>query len=161
MAPDPNVNITFEDAQIIKRNFVGREGQYNAEGDRNFLLLLDPEVGAQFEADGWNVKWLKPREEGDEPQAYMQVALKYWKRDGSPVMKPPRVNLITSRGRTPLEEDMVGIIDGVDIVKVDLTLRPSFWNAQGKSGIKAYLQTMYVTINEDPLDEKYGDVEEA
>jgi hypothetical protein len=161
MALDPNQNITFEDAEILFRNFTGREEKFNAEGDRNFALLLPPDIGEAMLEDGWNVKHLKPREEGDVPQAYLQVALKYWKRDGQPVMRPPRVVMITSRGRTPLEEDMVSILDAVEIRKIDMTIRPSFWKTSTGEGVKAYLQTMYVTINEDPLDVKYGDLEEV
>ena len=111
--------------------------------------------------DGWHVKYLKPRpgEEEETPQAYLPVALKYRRRDGKSVVAPPRINLITSRGRTPLDEDMVEMLDYADITTVDLTIRPSYWEVQGKTGVKAYLQTMFVTINEDPLDQKYADTE--
>jgi len=29
----------------------------------------------------------------------------------------------------------------------------------GKSGIKAYLQSMYITIEEDPLEAKYSELD--
>lgn len=32
--------ILLEDVRIIFRNFAGREGMYNREGDRNFAVLL-------------------------------------------------------------------------------------------------------------------------
>ena len=35
-------------------------------------------------------------------------------------------------------------------------LSPSKWTAAGRSGIKAYLKTAYVTIEEDDLDLKYA-----
>lgn len=151
--------VTMEGVRIIFRNFTGKEGQYNREGDRNFSVLIDPNTAEAMAADGWAVKWLKPREEGDEEQAYLPVSLKYRGRDGQPT-RPPRVVMVTSRGRTNLGEDEVELLDWADIVNVDLTVRPYEWTVTGKKGIKAYLQAMYVTINEDPLDLKYADLDD-
>lgn len=147
-------NVTMEGVRIIFRNFSGKEGQYNREGDRNFAVLLDPKVAKQMERDGWNVKTLMPREEGDEPQPYLTVAVNYKGR-------PPRVVMITSRGRTNLDEDTVGALDWADIINVDLIVRPYEWAVSGKSGIKAYLQSIYVTIQEDPLELKYAAMDQA
>ena len=44
---------------------------------------------------------------------------------------------------------------------MDLTINPYVWEANGNTGVKAYLGTMYVTIAEDPLDAKYADEEVA
>src|SRR3954465_11535199 len=41
-------------------------GPVYREGDRNFAVLLDDEVAAAMNEDGWNVKWLKPREDAEE-----------------------------------------------------------------------------------------------
>jgi hypothetical protein len=40
-----------------------------------------------------------------------------------------------------------------------MILRPFTWSVSGKGGIKAYLQSMFVTITEDALERKYGDLE--
>ena len=42
--PKNDNTVLMEGVQIIFRNFAGREGQYNREGDRNFAVLLDEKV---------------------------------------------------------------------------------------------------------------------
>jgi hypothetical protein len=152
MAKDNTV--LMEGVRIIFRNFAGKEGQYNREGDRNFAVLLDEKTAEAMAADRWNVKMLRPRteDEGEEPQAYLPISVNFKGR-------PPRIVLITSRGRTNLDESQVETLDWVDILNVDLIVRPYEWTVNEKSGIKAYLQSLYVTIEEDPLEMKYSDLE--
>jgi hypothetical protein len=149
--------VLMEGVRIIFRNFAGKEGQYNREGDRNFAVLIDDTVAAALAEDGWNVKWLKPRDddtEEDSTQAYLPVSLNFKGR-------PPRIVLITSRGRTNLDESTVEMLDWADIINVDLIVRPYEWVVSDKSGIKAYLQSIYVTIEEDPLEKKYAELDQA
>jgi hypothetical protein len=151
---DPRNTLLFEDARIIFRNFEGREGKYNAEGDRNFCVLLDEDLANQLDRDGWNVKALRAREEGDPDQPYLEIKVSYKKR-------PPKIYMISSRGRTPIDEEMVEILDFADIKMVDFVVNPYEWTVGGKTGIKAYLKTMFVTIYEDALEIKYADLEEV
>lgn len=154
MADEKNT-VLMEGVRIIFRNFAGKEGQYNREGDRNFAVLLDEQTAQDMSADGWNVKWLKPREDADEGEAdqpYLQVSVNFEGR-------PPRVVLITSRGRTNLHEDDVEMLDWADIINVDLIVRPYHWEVNQKTGIKAYLQSLYATIEEDELEKKYADLD--
>lgn len=142
--------IMFEGATLIFRNFAGKEGQYNREGDRNFSVIIPDETLAQtLLADGWNVKYLNPREEGDEPTPYLQVAVSYKNR-------PPRVVMISSVARTNVSEEMVEVLDYAEIENADLIVRPYDWEVNGKSGKKAYLKSLYVTIAEDALERKYA-----
>lgn len=146
--------VVLEDVRLVFRNFSGKEGQYNREGDRNFSVLLDEGLAEEMSRDGWNVKYLKPREEGDSPQAYIPVAVNFRGR-------PPRIVMITSRGRTTLTEDEVNILDWAEIKTADLIIRPYEWVVNGKAGVKAYLQSIFVTIEEDPLELKYADVADS
>ena len=148
--------VLMEGVRIIFRNFSGKEGQYNREGDRNFAVLLDDVVANAMAEDNWNIKWLRPRSEDEEetPQAYLPVALNFRGR-------PPRIVLITTRGRTNLDEGSVEMLDWADIVNIDLIVRPYEWTVNEKSGIKAYLQSIYVTIEEDQLEIKYSELDQA
>lgn len=148
-------NLTFEDARIIFRNFEGRQTTYNDEGKRNFSLVLTPEQWEELKADGWNVKDKPPREDGDEPLFHLPVTVSFKGK------RPPRVILLTSRGRNTLDADTAMMVDWADIEKVDLIIRPYDWEVSGKTGRKAYLVAIYVTIHEDALELKYADIEEV
>jgi hypothetical protein len=149
-------NVMMEGVRIIFRNFEGKEGPYNKAGERNFAVLLDDKIAEALAEDGWNVKWLKPREdeleEGETEQPYLPVSLRY-------DVFPPHVVLVTSRNRTTLEESQVEMLDYSDITNVDLIVRPHNWDVNGKTGIKAYVKTMFVTIEEDALVRKYAELD--
>ena len=68
--------------------------------------------------------------------------------------------MITSRGRTTLKEDECELLDWADITTADLIVRPYEWAVNGKTGIKAYLQSIFVTIQEDALELKYADLDD-
>jgi hypothetical protein len=152
--PQQDNTVLMEGVRIIFRNFAGREGQYNREGDRNFAVLLDDKIANAMAEDRWNIKWLKPREDDEDaaPQAYLPISVNFKGR-------PPRIVLITTRGRTNLDESTIETLDWVDIINVDLIVRPYEWTVNQKSGVKAYLQSIYVTIEEDPLEMKYNQIE--
>lgn len=145
--------LLMENARIIFRNFAGKEGMYNREGDRNFCILLEDDVAEEMAKDSWNIKTLKAREVGEPEQPYIQVSVGF-------KVKPPLIVMITSRGRTTLSEDELELLDWVDIDKVDLIVRPYEWVVNGKTGIKAYLKSLFVIIAEDELVLKYSDVPE-
>ena len=112
--------VVLEGRRILFRNFTGEEGRFNAKGQRNFNVLLEDEEAEKMMRDGWNVKYLQPREEGDKPQPRLDVAVHFGKN-------PPRIILITSRGKTPLDESMVSLLDWAEIENVDLIIRPYEW----------------------------------
>lgn len=150
-----NYTVTIEGARILFRNFSGEAGRYNPKGNRNFCLLLDQRDAADMVEDGWNVKYLKPREEGDPEQPYIQVAVNY---NGN---VPPRIVMITSRGKTLMNEETIGILDWAEIQNVDVILNAYHWSVNGRSGVKGYVKSMFVTITEDELEMKYRDVPDS
>lgn len=142
-------NINISDARIGFRNFSGKEGQFNPKGNRNFVVFLDNIQDAKaLEAEGWNVRWLKPRDAEDEEQPILSVKVAYG-------AYPPKIVLVSSKGLSHIGEEEVSILDWADIKTVDLTVRPYNYEVQGKRGVKAYLKTMYVTLIEDQWESKY------
>lgn len=147
-------NITIENAQLRFRNFSGKEGKFNPAGRRNFCVLLDTRVAEDLQRDGWNVRWLDPRDPDDDKQAYMQVAVNF---DNM----PPKILLISSRGKTALDEEGVALLDWAEIKTVDVVIRPYNWNVSGKGGVKGYLKSLYVVIEEDEFEHKYYNVPDS
>jgi len=148
-------NLVIEGARLIFRNFSGKAGQYNAEGMRNFCILLDRDLAATLARDGWNVRYLQPRDRDEEDQPYIQVSVRY---DNY----PPKIVLISTNGKSEIHEESVSLLDWAEIADADVVLNPYVWGPiNGKSGIKAYLKQMYVTIAEDTLESKYINVPDS
>lgn len=155
MASYIDKSVILEDMQILFRNFEGRPEKYNTKGDRNFALLLNDDVAEKMLQDRWNVKRLKVREEGDTPQAYLKVTVSYKGRSS------PQVVMISSKGRTPLGEDEVELLDVVNIRWVDVIIRPYEWVVNGETGVTAYLQSIFVVIAENYLELKYAHLDDS
>lgn len=147
----PRGILQIDDARIIHRNFAGRGDKYNREGDRNFSVVIpDQELADRLIADGWNVKIKPPREDGDEPFMFLPVKVKFNDRG-------PRVYLISGNRKNELDEESIGCLDDVDIVSVDLDIRPFDWDVNGKTGRTAYLQSMAVVQQLDRFAERYAE----
>lgn len=152
MAMQQRETVTFRDATIIFKNLSGEAKKFNAEGVRNFAVLIDEQQSRELEQQGWNVKPLKRREEDDEQLYFLKVSVSY-------KIRPPRVWLISSAGRSLLGEGLVGMLDQLETNKIDLVISAYDWRLDtGASGRKAYLQSMFATMYEDELELEYADV---
>ena len=155
----PRGILQIDDATIIYRNFSGAASKYNRAGDRNFAVVIENEADAEQLAEfGWNVKVKPPREEGEAPFMYLPVKVKFNDRG-------PKVYLQTGKKRNVLDEEMISCLDDIDILSVDLDIRPYDWTIQEgtpneKSGRTAYLQSIHVTQQVDRFAERYADEED-
>lgn len=147
-------NIRVENAKIAFRNFSGKEGKFNPAGRRNFCVIFDQDVGEKLKEDGWNIRYLKNRDEDEPDTPYLKVSVSF---DNY----PPRIVLISKEGKTVLDEESVSILDWAEIESVDLIIRPYNWELNGRTGTKAYLKSIYVTLSEDEFESKYYDVPDS
>ena len=147
----PRGILQIDDARIIYRNFSGVGSKFNREGDRNFAVVIeDQETADELIKEGWNVKVKPPRDEDDEPFMTLPVKVKF--NDRGPV-----VYLKTGDAMNKLDEESIDCLDNVDILGVDLDIRPYDWEVNGKTGRTAYLQSICVTQKVDRFAARYED----
>ena len=145
------VNIKIENARIVFRNLSGKPDKFNPQGGkRSFSVVIeDPEFANELKKEGWNIKQFNPSPDSDEePAHFISVKVSYNNI-------PPHIYLCTSKNKTLLNEDTVGQLDYAEISNVDIVITPYQYEMSGRSGISAYVKTMYVTVVEDEFASKY------
>lgn len=155
----PKGILQIDEARIVYRNFSGIGSKYNREGDRNFAVVIPTEdLAERLSDDGWNVK-VKPNRDSvgnidhDEPPfMYLPVKVKFNERG-------PVVYLKSGNRMAKLDEETISRLDKVDIMNVDLDLRPYDWEVNGKTGRTAYLQSICVTQHIDRFAARYAEEE--
>ena len=142
-------NLMFDHARLINKNFSGRRFR----GSRTCCIVIDnPELAQDMMRDGWNVKSIPPRNEGEEVTYFLPVDVRYEKF-------PPRVYAVRrDEGETLLTEETVGSLDDARIDFVDAVIRPrEYKDDNGVDRIKAYASVMHVVLKDedDPFRERY------
>lgn len=154
----PRGILQIDDAHIIYRNFAGAASKFNREGDRNFSIVIpDQEMADALVNEGWNVKIKAPREDGDVPFMTLPVKVKFNDRG-------PNVYLQTGNRMNRLDEDSIACLDQIDIVSVDLDVRPYDWvlyegTKDEKRGRSAYLQSIKVVQDVDRFASRFAEEE--
>lgn len=144
-----------ENAFIFRKNFRGEKREYNPDGKRNFYLKLNPDLADQLHDDGWNVQQAPARDEEEPPLNYLPVEVRF--NNQNPNLNP-EIYIVTERKKTKLDESNVAILDTVRIKNVNIRVNPYNWKVGSKSGVKAFVDKMYVEIEEDPMDIKYANI---
>ena len=159
MANNKRNNVTLPDFEMMFRNFRGVEGKWNKAGQRNFCALLTPDQADALKADGWNVRCLPKRDEDSEEKPYLPIEVSFKNIPPTIVMKTTEDG---SKG-VKLDEEAVSVLADAEIVEANCIVSPYDWEVNGKSGRKAYLKTLYVTIHTDPFYHRYlgNDIDDA
>lgn len=146
----------IDNAQLMPsaKNFSGAPGRYNKSGDRNFLLVFDPETDEDIieglRDAGYNVKD-RVSKKGDE-YCSLKVNVRF-NRDTSIYLKSgKRVRKLT--------ENNVGILDRTYIVDASVLLNPYRRTDEvtGETTQTAYLKSISVEKDVDPIREDLEDL---
>ena len=145
----PEQNLTMEEVN----NIVDLYSEARIEETENGpLLMFDGNpvvtVADSLQAMGWNVKIKPAREEGADPFMHLPVKVNFNDRG-------PAIYLISGDAQNRLDEETVHRLDKIDILSVNLDIRPYDWRLNGKSGRAAYLQSMEVFQKFDRIAAKY------
>lgn len=150
-----NNKLAIDNARIIFKNFTGKDDKFGREGDRSFSIVIeDDALAEQLANDGWNVKPLTPRDPDEKVNHFIKVKISFR-------VRPPKIWLLTNHKRTLLDEDTIATLQYARIENADVVVSPWRWEVNGKTGIAAYLETLYVKIEDDPFSDKYADYESS
>lgn len=150
-----NNKLAIDNARIIFKNFTGKDDKFGREGDRSFSIVIeDDALAEQLANDGWNVKPLTPRDPDEKVNHFIKVKISFR-------VRPPKIWLLTNHKRTLLDEDTIATLQYARIENADVVVSPWRWEVNGKTGIAAYLQMLYVKIEDDPFADKYADYESS
>lgn len=151
-----NGDLSVENAVIIWTNFEGRPTNFNpAGGKRTFVLVLDEQIAGELKAEGWNIKYREPKEDGDDPLIFTEIVV------NMESTYPPKVTLYSEfRGRksaNPLDSDTIKELDKIDIENVDLIIHPYAHGRSTTTSVKGYARAIYVVQAQDGhFDGKYS-----
>ena len=150
--------VSIENTRFIFRtNFSGdpERDSFGSTARKANIIIPDEELALSLRDEGFNVKQTKPREGEEEdyiPKYFVSISLNYdseW---------PPKVYLVTGKNMPVLlDEESIGILDDVDILNVNLDIRPYDWDVNGKAGRTAYLQGIEVTQRVDRFAARYAE----
>lgn len=145
------VKYVVEDTQVIWANFAGAEGRYNPAGRRNFNIILDEESAKFLTDEGFNVKLKQAKDPDDDDIWTLKINVNFKS------YYPPTIWKKNNHGTKQLDEEHVSELDTAWIEHVDLIFNPNVYDDRKT----AYLDTLYATIKENELENRFFDEEDS
>lgn len=149
-------NIAIENARLLFRNFGGKPTKFRpAGGVREVSVVIPNDIAHDLLVDGWNIKTLRAREDGEDPDRILNVTVSY-------KFRAPKICIVGKDGTlSKLDETDIDMLDWAEIETCDIIIEPSRYDFNGNTGIKAYLKTLYITLQEDEFEAKYSAIAET
>lgn len=144
---------TFRNAKFAFTNFSGK--RFDDDKRTCTLKITDEDLAQELIEEGWAIK-----EENYNDQHYwtLKVRVRF-------DIVPPKIKLIKEIGdekiMTKITEANAHRLDNLSPKKVDLTISQYNWKNMGKTGVTAYLDIMYFTIDVPELEADYEDYDDS
>ena len=152
--------LVIEGATLKYKNFKGEGSKFNAEGRRNFVLVLDPDVAKELADAGWRVKKngydakQDRRRTGDMNDDLEEAEYRLTVNVNMDSKNPPKCFKKTETTLIPLDEKTVGSLDYTD--SSDVYLEINGYDGNGTGLFAGYLKTIVVTMENDRFNELFG-----
>lgn len=136
---------------LWRTNFSGEVNQYNAPGYRRFTISLPEDVADYLKSKGANVRVRPPQNPEDETLYSLECFIgdKY----------PPKpIYRISKSGKETLTLNTIGELDDDKIDYMDLDISLSPWESNGRTGYKAYVNSIAVFVKENEFASRYDNI---
>lgn len=141
--------ILLDNADIDFRNFSGKVDDFNRDGKRKFTVIIeDEEIANALIAEGANVKWKEAKERWE---LEVQVSYRFFE---------PAAYLLSGRNRKTLNESNIGMLDVIDIERVDMDITlGKEWSINGRTARTAYLDKIRVVQEINRFEAEFAEEE--
>lgn len=148
-------DINIVNGEIAYSNFSGRPTTYKPEGGvRTVTFVIPSDAAPELQEAGWKIRRQEfPNDPDREPRYLLEATLTFRTRNGQ--LRDPKIFIVRPDSLVHVTEETVDTLDRAEIVNADAVLGPYYWENGNKRGIKAYVNSLYITVKENPIDEKY------
>jgi len=131
--------LVIDGADLIFKNFSGRETPFNRFGDRNFgVVIHDNDWALALRLIGWNVREIK-----DTGDYFIPVSVKLPSNPPEPMVTVAhKHNERTVQTAYKVDSQEIGDLDHMTLTNCMLRIRGCRYEINDKSGIKAFLSSL-------------------
>lgn len=157
----PYTNVVVKNACIMFTNFAGEPDRFGLAGRPQFNLVLSKEAADDLRADGWNIRVMPGREEGEEP-TYMTNINVSFSDDGR---RDPTIKLYSSLDGKKvcrrLTAETVSKLDAIRLERINLRIGSFNYNGD-RYTMKGYLHEFQAVQRAErtTFDDDYADYQE-
>ena len=147
-------------AEMKFTNFAGKASKYNAEGKRNFEIVIPEDAAKELHDAGWRIRKngydanRDKRRTGDFDDKLEDCEYRLRVNVNLDSGNPPRCFKKTSKNLIHLDEKTIGSLDYSEINNVFVEING--YDAAKNGQLSGYLKTIVAEVADDKFEELYG-----